>query len=73
MSHSLIKLWIHAIFGTKDIVIGVPGYYKPGDSNFGNLLLLPFKKQRDYWKKPDGSVLISREKYISENPGKLED
>jgi len=57
----------------KDIVIGVPGYYKPGDSNFGNLLLLPFKKQRDYWKKPDGSVLISREKYISENPGKLED
>ncbi len=57
----------------KDIVIGVPGYYKPGDNNFGNLLLLPFKKQRDYWKKPDGSVLISRSKYISENPGKLED
>jgi sterol desaturase/sphingolipid hydroxylase (fatty acid hydroxylase superfamily) len=57
----------------KDIVIGVPGYTKSGDNNIGNLLLLPFKKQRDYWKKPDGSVLISREKYISENPGKLED
>ena len=54
----------------KDIVIGVPGYTKTGDNNFGNILLLPFKKQRDYWKKPDGSVLISREKYISENPGK---
>jgi sterol desaturase/sphingolipid hydroxylase (fatty acid hydroxylase superfamily) len=57
----------------KDIVIGVPAYSKYGDNNFGNLLILPFKKQRDYWKKPDGSVLISREKYISENPGKLED
>ena len=57
----------------KDIVIGVPGYYDPGDNNFVNLLLLPFKKQKDYWKKDDGSVLISREKYISENPGKLAD
>jgi len=57
----------------KDIVIGVPGYINSGDNSIGNLLLLPFKKQRDYWKKPDGSVLISREKYFSENPGKLED
>ncbi len=57
----------------KDIVIGVPGYTISGDNNFGNLLLLPFKKQRDYWKKPDGSVLNSRKKYISENTGKLED
>jgi sterol desaturase/sphingolipid hydroxylase (fatty acid hydroxylase superfamily) len=57
----------------KEIVIGVPGYTKSGDNNLSNVLLLPFKKQRYYWKKPDGSVLISREKYISENPGKLED
>jgi len=57
----------------KDIVIGVPGYAKSGDNNFGNLLLLPFKKQRYYWKKTDGSVLISREKYISDNPGQFED
>ncbi|MCH7963811.1 MAG: sterol desaturase family protein [Bacteroidetes bacterium] len=57
----------------KDIVIGVPGYTKSGDNNLDNVLLLPFKKQRDYWKKPDGSELFSREKYISENPGKLED
>ncbi len=57
----------------KDIVIGVPGYTKSGDNNLGSVLLLPFKKQRDYWKKPDGSVLINREKYISENPTKLEE
>ena len=57
----------------KDIVIGVPGYTKAGDNNLGNILMLPFKKQRYYWKKPDGSVLISREKYETENPGKLED
>jgi sterol desaturase/sphingolipid hydroxylase (fatty acid hydroxylase superfamily) len=57
----------------KDIVIGVPGYTKPGDNNHSNVLLLLFKKQRDYWKKPDGSVLISREKYISENLARLEE
>ena len=57
----------------KDIVIGVPGYTNFGDNSIGNVLLLPFKKQRDYWKKPDGSVFISREKYFSENTGKLED
>ena len=57
----------------KDIVIGVPGYTKSGDNNLSNVLLLPFKKQRDYWKKPDGSVSINREKYISENQAKLEE
>jgi len=57
----------------KDIVIGVPGYTKSGDNSLSNVLLLPFKKQRDYWKKPDGSVSVSREKYISEYPAKLED
>jgi sterol desaturase/sphingolipid hydroxylase (fatty acid hydroxylase superfamily) len=57
----------------KDIVIGVPGYTKPGDNNLGYVFLLPFKKQRDYWKNPYGSVLIKREKFISENPAKLED
>jgi sterol desaturase/sphingolipid hydroxylase (fatty acid hydroxylase superfamily) len=57
----------------KDIVIGVPGYKKSGDNNLDQVLLLPFKKQRDYWTKPDGSALIKREKYISENAAKLED
>ncbi|MFB3057443.1 MAG: sterol desaturase family protein [Ignavibacteriaceae bacterium] len=57
----------------KAIVIGVPGYTKSGDNNLGNVFLLPFKKQRDYWKKPDGSVLISREKYNSKNSTKLAD
>lgn len=57
----------------KDIVIGVPGYSKAGDNNFGNLILLPFKKQRDYWKKPDGTVSITREKYNSDDHTKLED
>jgi sterol desaturase/sphingolipid hydroxylase (fatty acid hydroxylase superfamily) len=57
----------------KDIVIGVPGYTKSGDNNLGNVLTMPFKKQRYYWMKPDGSILISREKYISENPTRLEE
>ena len=57
----------------REIVIGVPGYTKSGDNNLGNVLLLPFKKQRDYWKKPDGSTQIKREKYSSKDKTRLEE
>lgn len=36
------------------IVIGVPGYSRNEDSTLLNGLLLPFRKQRDYWRTPDG-------------------
>ena len=55
----------------KDIVIGVPGYSNEKDNNLGNVFLLPFKKQRDYWKKPDGSIQIKREKYSSKDKTRL--
>jgi sterol desaturase/sphingolipid hydroxylase (fatty acid hydroxylase superfamily) len=57
----------------KDIVIGVPGYSNKKDNNFGNLLFLPFNKQRDYWKKTDGSIKIKREKYSSKENTRLEE
>jgi sterol desaturase/sphingolipid hydroxylase (fatty acid hydroxylase superfamily) len=40
------------------IVIGVPGYSRPEDNRFLNALLMPFRKQRDYWRtaKGDGST-----------------
>ena len=41
-----------------EIVIGVPGYSTPGDRTLLNSILLPFKKQRDYWRMPDGTVAV---------------
>lgn len=37
------------------IVIGVPGYSRPEDNRFWRLLAMPFRRQRDYWHRQDGS------------------
>jgi sterol desaturase/sphingolipid hydroxylase (fatty acid hydroxylase superfamily) len=36
------------------IVIGVPAYRSPGELTFGKLLALPFRRQRAWWRLPDG-------------------
>jgi sterol desaturase/sphingolipid hydroxylase (fatty acid hydroxylase superfamily) len=36
-----------------DIVIGIPGYSDPADNSLWNDLLLPFRRQRAYWRRPD--------------------
>jgi sterol desaturase/sphingolipid hydroxylase (fatty acid hydroxylase superfamily) len=38
-----------------DIVIGVPAYSDPADNTLWNDLLLPFRHQRDYWRRQDGT------------------
>jgi sterol desaturase/sphingolipid hydroxylase (fatty acid hydroxylase superfamily) len=38
------------------IAIGVPGYSRPEDNRFLRLLAMPFQRQRDYWRGPDGPV-----------------
>ena len=40
----------------SQIAIGVPGYSRPEDNRFINTVLLPFRKQRDYWKNLEGIV-----------------
>lgn len=45
----------------SDIVVGIPGYSRAEDNRLGTALLMPFRKQRDYWRRPDGS-LVEREK-----------
>jgi len=35
------------------IVIGVPGYSRAEDNRFLRLFTMPFRKQRDYWSRPD--------------------
>ena len=38
------------------IEIGIAGYSLPRDNRLWHALTLPFRKQRDYWSKPDGTV-----------------
>jgi sterol desaturase/sphingolipid hydroxylase (fatty acid hydroxylase superfamily) len=40
----------------KDITIGVPAYSLPEDNGFLRLNVMPFEKQRDYWRLPDGGT-----------------
>ena len=44
-----------------EVVVGVPGYTLPEDNTLWNALLIPFRKQRDYWRRPDGT-LVERQK-----------
>src|SRR2546430_16622430 len=36
------------------IVIGIPAYSQPEDNRFLNIVLMPFAKQRDYWRTLEG-------------------
>lgn len=45
----------------SQIVVGIPGYSRPEDNRVSNALLMPFRKQRDYWRAQDGKLLIERE------------
>lgn len=38
----------------KDIIIGIPSYQDPSELTIWNLLIMPFKKTRE-WENPDGS------------------
>lgn len=39
------------------IIVGVPGYSKPGDNTLWHCLSLPFRAQRNYWRTPDGQLV----------------
>jgi sterol desaturase/sphingolipid hydroxylase (fatty acid hydroxylase superfamily) len=54
-----------------EISIGIPGYSRHEDNTVGRAFLMPFQKQRDYWRKPNGDLLESREKLTDSDPTKL--
>jgi sterol desaturase/sphingolipid hydroxylase (fatty acid hydroxylase superfamily) len=54
-----------------EISIGIPGSSRQEDNTVGRAFLMPFQKQRDYWRKPDGDLLESREKLTDSDPTKL--
>jgi len=51
--HRTIRLNIQQ----SSIVVGVPAYSADGDQALADTLLLPFRRQRDYWRRPDGTVV----------------
>jgi hypothetical protein len=44
----------------REIVIGVPGYLRPGDNHSLPMLALPFTRQRPYWRWPSGKARWSK-------------
>jgi sterol desaturase/sphingolipid hydroxylase (fatty acid hydroxylase superfamily) len=55
------------------VVVGVPAYTLNEDNNFWNALLMPFRKQRDYWRRPDGTPVIRQNDFADEDPARLAD
>lgn len=53
------------------ITIGVPGYAQPGDNRWWNLFAMPFRKQRDYWRAPDGTVPARAVSELKKSPGEM--
>jgi sterol desaturase/sphingolipid hydroxylase (fatty acid hydroxylase superfamily) len=41
-----------------DIIIGVPGYLPPSDNRLWRLLIMPFARQRPYWRWPSGKTPV---------------
>ena len=63
-NYSVVFSWwdrIHRTIGLNlaqsQIAVGVPAYSTARDNRFWNALWLPFRKQRDYWRQPDGTVV----------------
>ncbi len=44
----------------EEVNIGVAGYMQKNDNSFKSILLLPFFRQREYWKTPDGKPSTTR-------------
>ena len=55
------------------IVIGVPGYADPQDNRLWRLLSLPFREQRDYWRRPDGIRVERDPAELGTHPHRLEE
>ena len=55
----------------SEIAIGIPGYSRPEDNSVQNALLMPFRKQRDYWRDADGAVVERGKTSAGPNPERL--
>lgn len=55
----------------SEITIGIPGYSRPEDNTVANALLMPFRKQRDYWRTPAGTVVERDKPAAGSDPARL--
>lgn len=55
----------------SDVVVGVPAYALPGDNTVPSALLMPFRKQRDYWCTPDGETVERGKLAAGSNPARM--
>jgi sterol desaturase/sphingolipid hydroxylase (fatty acid hydroxylase superfamily) len=66
---------IHRTLGLNisqsEIVIGIPAYSREDDLRVSNALLIPFQKQRDYWRSPDGTLVERKKAPAQNNPATL--
>jgi sterol desaturase/sphingolipid hydroxylase (fatty acid hydroxylase superfamily) len=69
-NYSVVFSWwdrLHRTIGLNipqaALVMGVPAYTHPADNSLSNDLLLPFRRQRDYWHRRDG-VPIERDRAL---------
>jgi sterol desaturase/sphingolipid hydroxylase (fatty acid hydroxylase superfamily) len=51
-----------------EIAIGIAGYSQPQDNELRNALLMPFRKQRDYWRRADGKLVERQNTPAEKNP-----
>lgn len=77
-NYSVVFSWwdrLHRTLGLNipqsAIAIGVPGYAVPGDNQLWTGLLLPFRRQRDYWRGTDGSVVARDRASVCGNRSRL--
>ena len=54
-----------------EVVVGIPGYTLPEDNTPWNALLIPFRKQRDYWRRPDGTLVERQKTTVEQNRAHL--
>ena len=62
-NYSVVFSWWDRLHGTAmlnvrqaTIIVGVPAYMSGEDNRLLNTLLLPFRRQREYWRRADGTV-----------------
>jgi sterol desaturase/sphingolipid hydroxylase (fatty acid hydroxylase superfamily) len=76
---SVVLSWWDRLHGTvrlnvpRDaITIGVPAYTLPGDHTLWRALTLPFRRQREYWRRPDGAPVERDPAQLGQDRGHLE-
>jgi len=57
----------------SEIKIGVPGYTNPEDNKLRNILLMPFRQQRDYWYCAEQTAMQRDSSVVGSDPTKMVD